>query len=54
MNNFLKIYNRKKKKITKNEKEKIINEIENIDLVNTSSKEAFNLLYNFHCRLKNI
>ncbi len=33
MSNFLKIYNQKKKK--KSEKEKIINEIKNIDLVNT-------------------
>lgn len=50
MNNFLKIYSKRKNK--KNEKEKVINEIKNIDLVNTSSKQAFNLLYNFHCRLK--
>lgn len=53
MSKFLKLFDdHKTEKNKKIEIEKVINEIRNIDLVNTSCKEAFDILYNFHYRLK--
>lgn len=53
MENFLKNYKKiKNKKEEIKENNNILNEIKNIDLLNTSGRDAFELLYNFKSRLK--